>query len=324
MDVKSILPMEEPFTARLSTIALKPKRLFYYGKWPESDVRFLQTKPRFCFEKQGRPKTVAVVGARKYTEYGKEQAYKIAYGLAKRGVVIVSGLAYGIDSIAHRAALDAGGITIAVLGTPIDQIYPSSHLGLAREIVNRNGVVMSEYPKKDEVDKNEELAKILNSKTGRKTVFLKRNRLISGLSDVVIVVEADLCSGSLNTAHHAFEQSNLVYAVPGDIGRINSRGCNKLLGRGAVAYTDLTEILLDLGFSLKEKTMIDDTEDEVSDKALILKIVKQGVHDGDLIIQEIQKQEDGTFDVQRFSMAIFDLQMEDRVKGVGGNKWLIV
>ena len=209
MEINRITPEDMQFTARLSAIALKPKKLYYYGTMPCVDERFSGVEARYAFEGRGRPRTVAVVGARRCTNYGREQAYKIAYELARQGVVVVSGLAFGIDSVAHRAALDAGGLTLAVLGTPIDQIYPACHKGLAEEIVQKKGAIISEYPEWQEVLKDEKLAKILQSQSGRKAAFLQRNRLISGLSDIVVIVEADLRSGSLNTAHHAFEQSNL-------------------------------------------------------------------------------------------------------------------
>ena len=141
MQVKSISPLEDGFLRKLEFIALKPKILYYYGKSPGEAVNIEAEVVKNDQEKvpgqvYARPKTVAVVGSRKYTKYGEEWAYKIAYELAKRGVIIVSGLAYGIDSIAHRAALDAGGLTVAVLGTPIDKIYPARHTDLAREIVD--------------------------------------------------------------------------------------------------------------------------------------------------------------------------------------------
>src|SRR5574344_106754 len=115
---KNILPQDSVFLQGLNNIALKPKILYFHGIIPAQ-----------------REKTVAIVGSRHNTKYGEEIAYHIAFELAKRGVVVVSGLAFGIDSIAHRGALDANGITIAVLGTPIDQIYPRRHLGLAKEII---------------------------------------------------------------------------------------------------------------------------------------------------------------------------------------------
>ena len=339
MKINSCVPEDEEFLARLSTIAVKPKMLYYWGKMPERDTRFLEATPRYCFEVPGRPKTVAVVGARKNTEYGKEQAYRIAFELAKQGVVIVSGLAFGIDSVAHRAALDAGGVTLAVLGTPIDQIYPASHTGLAEEIARKGGAIISEYPKWSEIKEDEKLLQFFQSKSGRKASFLARNRLISGLADVVVIVEADLRSGSLNTAHHAFEQSNLVYAVPGDVGRKSSRGCNRLLGRGAVALTEVEDILLDLGIDgkkrRKEKKMnlIGDTEVET----LILKELVEGAKDGEEILSRMNQMNETEVNgvhrtemnkvgisVSEFAVAVFDLQMKGRIKSLGSNRWMLV
>ena len=119
MQVKSISPLEDGFLRKLEFIALKPKILYYYGKSPgemaDIEPEAVKTnQDKASSQAYVRPKTVAVVGSRKYTNYGEEWAYRIAYELARRGVVIVSGLAYGIDSIAHRAALDAGGVTVAV------------------------------------------------------------------------------------------------------------------------------------------------------------------------------------------------------------------
>lgn len=207
-----IRPQEADFTEVLASIALVPKMLYFYGKMPEK-----------------RPKSVAIVGTRKFTHYGESVAYRLAYTLAKCGVVVVSGLAYGIDSIAHRGALDGGGVTVAVLGTPIDEIYPKEHLGLAREIVQSGGVVMSE------LDRGEIYYP--------KTCFLKRNRLIAGLADVVVVVEAAERSGSLNTAAHALEQGKEVFAVPGDVTRPMSRGCNQLIADGANVYMGAESVL---------------------------------------------------------------------------------
>ena len=154
-----IRPQEADFTEMLTSIAVVPKTLYFYGKMPENR---LKPGTKMTFE---RPKSLAIVGSRKPTAYGREIASQLAQAAAKRGVVIVSGLAYGIDSIAHRGALDAGGVTVAVLGTPIDQIYPPAHLGLAREIIEKGGVVMSELSP--------------GAKYHPKTCFLQRNRLIA-------------------------------------------------------------------------------------------------------------------------------------------------
>ncbi len=328
MQVKSISPLEDGFLRKLEFIALKPKILYYYGKSPGEAVDSEIKGEKNISEKvpdqaYARPKTVAVVGARKYTKYGEEWAYKIAYELARRGAVIVSGLAYGIDSIAHRAALDASGVTVAVLGTPIDRIYPARHTGLAREIVDQGGMVLSEYPPQEILAKDEKLSRILNSQLGMRSAFLKRNRLIAGLADLVVVVEGGVKSGSLNTAHHAFEQSNLVYAVPGDVTREGSRGCNKLLGRGAVAFTETEEILLDLGFKVKKAVtqkkgiLKGDSEAETQ----ILERIQEGRSDGEEILAQIRQKKD--FSVSDFSVTIFNLQMKGLVKPLGNNEWML-
>ena len=222
-----IRPQEADFTEVLSTIALVSKKLYFYGKLPENQP--VDGSGASCENVKIRPKTLAVVGTRKPTKYGEEVAYNLAYAAAKRGAVVVSGLAYGIDSVAHRAALDAGGVTVAVLGTPIDQVYPKAHYRLAEEIVAKGGAVMSELP--------------AGAEFFPKTSFLRRNRLISGLSDAVVVVEAAERSGSLNTAAHALEQGREVYAVPGDITRPQSRGCNRLIQQGAMPYLEPEDVL---------------------------------------------------------------------------------
>ena len=215
-------------------LVLNIKMLYYYGKMPENVV--FESGDRKDYSLRKRPKVVAIVGSRKNTNYGYEVAYKAAYAAAKAGAVVVSGLAYGIDSIAHRGALDAGGITLAVLGTPINEIYPRTHVGLAREIVEKGGAVISEYGPGEVVNSRGEIA----------ARFLWRNRIIAALSDVVLVAEAADRSGSLNTATHALNYGVDLMVAPGDITRLSSRGCNKLLAQGAMPYTgtdDLLEVL---------------------------------------------------------------------------------
>ena len=329
MQVKSISPLEDGFLRKLEFIALKPKILYYYGKSPGDAVDSEVEGEKNISEKAAirayvRPKTVAVVGSRKYTKYGEEWAYKIAYELARRGVVIVSGLAYGIDSIAHRAALDAGGLTVAGLGPPIDKIYPARHTGLAREIVDHGGMVLSEYPPQEILVKDEKLSRMLNSQLGMRSAFLKRNRLIAGLADLVVVAEGGVKSGSLNTAHHAMEQGVIVYAVPGDVNRSNSLGCNRLLGRGAVAFTEVDELLDELGLkvhkpkeSLKQIKKMCSTENE----ALMVSVMLGGVKMGEEILAQIRQKKD--FSVSDFSVTIFNLQMKGLIKPLGNNEWML-
>ncbi len=158
--------------------------------------------------------SVAVVGTRRPTGYGRAIAAEIADELARAGVCVVSGLALGIDGVAHRAALDAGGVTAAVLPSPIDRIYPPRHRELAKSIVASGGVLLSEMPPR--------------SPTG-KPDFARRNRIVSGLADAVVVVEAPDRSGALLTAAAATDQGRDVLAVPGPIDSVASRGCNRLI-----------------------------------------------------------------------------------------------
>ena len=174
---------------------------------------------------------MAIVGTRHATHYGRRQAERIAGGLARAGITIVSGLARGIDAVAHRAALDAGGRTIAVLGSGLLNVYPPEHLQLAGHIA-RQGVLISELPP--------EMAPMSGT-------FPQRNRLISGLSLGVIVVEAAARSGALISASHAAEQGRDVFAVPGPIDSRTSRGCHQLIRDGARLVESIDDVLDELG-----------------------------------------------------------------------------
>lgn len=173
---------------------------------------------------------LAVVGSRKMTPYGQDLAYYFSKSISEAGLVITSGLAAGIDSKAHRGALDAGGTTLAVLGTGIDQIYPAQHKSLAEEIQNQ-GCLISCFP--------------LGTSPDRFT-FPKRNRIITGLSIGTLVIEASLKSGSLLSARLAMEQGREVFAIPGPIHHTNSQGCHALIQQGAKLVQSTLDILEEL------------------------------------------------------------------------------
>ncbi|MBN1283880.1 MAG: DNA-processing protein DprA [Anaerolineae bacterium] len=181
---------------------------------------------------------LGVVGTRKSTGYGHAVTKRIVETLARSGVTIVSGLAKGIDGVAHRAALDAGGRTIAVLGCGIDIIYPPDHRALAEDII-KSGAIVSEYP--------------IGAKPEGKN-FPPRNRIISGLSMGVLVVEAGERSGALITTTYAAEQGRDVFAVPGPILAATSRGANRLIQEGAKLVMDAEDILeeLNLGMAIQQ------------------------------------------------------------------------
>ncbi len=209
--------------------------------------------------------SISVVGTRTLTEYGRKTAYKMGYELAKAGVVVVSGMALGIDSVAACGALDAGGFTVAVLGSGLDCVYPAAHKKLAAEIAAK-GLVLSEYPP-------------LVGPT--RYSFPMRNRIISGLGLGTVVVEADDKSGSLITARDAIMQGRDVFAVPGNVDAKNATGTNSLIKDGATAVTSAADILENYRYLYRG--MIDVTEPKrVSAKSELVRgaLAKHGVAEG--------------------------------------------
>ncbi|HEY7802244.1 MAG TPA: DNA-processing protein DprA [Dehalococcoidia bacterium] len=178
---------------------------------------------------------VAVVGTRRVTVYGRQVAEEMARGLASNRVTVVSGLARGVDAIAHRTALEAGGRTIGVLACGLDLVYPPEHKRLAEQMIER-GAIISDYA--------------LGTQP-RSEFFPRRNRILSGVSLGVLVVEGDIKSGALITARQALEQNREVFAVPGSIYSPNSRGTNKLIQDGEAKLTlDVEDILAELNLSM--------------------------------------------------------------------------
>ncbi len=192
-------------------------------------------------------KTVAVVGARRCSVYGSKTARSLARKLAKHGVQIISGLAYGIDAAAHEGCIEGGGNTFGVLGCGIDIVYPPSNAPLYEKLLSSGGGIISEFD------------------PGTPPLpyrFPIRNRIISALSDAVVIVEAKKRSGSLITASYALEQGVPVYAVPGRLGDRNSEGTNELLWQGASPALSAEHILADLGIDVKkEKPIYEDDGD---------------------------------------------------------------
>ena len=172
---------------------------------------------------------IAIVGSRDATQYGKYISSKIARELSEKGINIISGLAIGIDEYAHIGALQQNkGKTIAVLGSGIDQLYPKQNIELARKIIRSGGCIISEYP--------------IGTKPDKKN-FPQRNRIISGISQGILVVEAGEKSGALITAEFGLEQGKEIFAIPGDITKKQSRGCNLLIRDGAKVVLSSQDIL---------------------------------------------------------------------------------
>ena len=180
---------------------------------------------------------IGVIGARRTTHYGTESAKKLAYQLAYAGLTVISGLARGIDTAAHQGALAAKGRTIAVIGAGLAKLFPPENAALAEKIRAGNGAIVSEFSMEIEPDRQ---------------TFPMRNRIISGWSHGVLVVEAGLNSGALITAAQALEQGRSVYAVPGNINAPSAMGSNRLIQQGAKLVMDASDILEDLQILLPE------------------------------------------------------------------------
>jgi len=184
---------------------------------------------------------IAIVGTRRATDYGLRQCEKLSFDLAVRGITIVSGMALGIDTAAHRGAIKAGGRTIAVLGSGHDNIYPPENRPLYSEIV-KNGAVVSEYPP---------------DMIPQRANFPRRNRIISGMSKGVIVIEAPQRSGALITANFALEQGREVFAMPGNVSSAKSSGANRLIKEGAALVLGVRDILEELKYVIDIKEIDD-------------------------------------------------------------------
>lgn len=204
---------DETYPSRLKNIYDPPPVLYVRGQLRKEDEV-----------------AVAIVGSRKTSSYGRAMTERVSQELATRGVTIVSGMARGIDSVAHQGAISAGGRTIAVLGCGVDVVYPPENRNLFQDIID-HGAILSEFPMGSPPEGSH---------------FPKRNRVISGLSVGVVVVEAGQRSGSLITANYALEQGRDVFAVPGNIGMASSRGTNQLIKQGAKLVESSQDILIEI------------------------------------------------------------------------------
>lgn len=270
---------------QLQSIPDPPKQLFAIGDTLEQ----LLDQPR-----------VAVVGARKMTSYGKAVTEKLSSELSKHGVVVVSGLAYGVDSCAHKSASDAGGKCIAVLACGLDQMYPTANQRLADKIIENRGVIISEYPDKTEPMRHR---------------FLERNRLISGLSNVILITEAAQRSGSLNTAAHALNQGKTVLAVPGNIYSPLSQGTNNLIKQGAIPVTDIQDILSVLGINKSAQTAMPLASNQ--EEYVVLKLLHSGTTDGVELLNQSE------LDAVLFNQTMTMLELSGSIKPLGNNHWTI-
>jgi DNA processing protein len=285
MDVNTLKLDDVGYPNQLTNIADPPSVIYISG----TPLQEWVDKPK-----------LAVVGSRKFTLYGKTVTEKIVSELAAAGVVIISGLAYGIDIIAHQSALAAGGLTAAVLPCGLDNIYPSSHINIARRIA-KQGALISEYPP--------------DSGIAFKSNFIARNRLISGLADAVLIPEAALKSGSLHTARFALEQGKSVMAVPGNIMNTASEGCNNLIKSGAIPVTSASDIFFALKLEPKKvaQKLFSGSETEQA----VYRLIAEGVGDQ----EELALAADA--DAPTLSSALTMLEIGGHIRAAGGGTWIL-
>lgn len=284
MKINRSTPSNQPFLRPLADIPKAPEYIFFRGSLPESRVS-----------------SVAIVGTRKPTSYGKEVTHTLATDLARRGVLIISGLALGTDSIAHRACLEAGGTTLAVMANSVDQVYPRTHFELAEQIVKQGGALLSEYEPPTDL---------------RTYQLLARNRIVSGLADAIVITEAAERSGTLSTAAHALEQGKEVFVVPGNITSPMSAGCNKLLKQGAQVATcaeDILEVIAPELLRAQTILPLGSTPLETT----ILELIHSGVRDGD----ELQQRSGAS--VTDLNLSLTMLELAGSIRGLGGNQWTL-
>src|SRR3989339_625159 len=252
-DVYKLKP--EQFPKALLEIPEPPKVLYIRGKLPSEDMIYL-----------------AVVGSRKYTSYGRDICEKLIRGLKGYPIVIVSGLAIGMDSIAHRSALEAGLTTISFPGSGLDNtvLHPRSNIKLAQEIVDKGGCVISELEP---------------SCPAALYSFVRRNRLMAGMVKAVLIIEAEEKSGTLVTARLALDYNRDVLAVPGSAFSSNSNGTTWLIKQGATPVTNSEEILIALGFNIEKSKQTDKEKyaDCGKNEMKIIELLREPMERNDLI-----------------------------------------
>ncbi len=286
--INIIYPEHEQYPKLLNEIYNKPEILYYRGN--------LNNLNNF---------NIAVVGTRKYTNYGERATETIVKELVQNGLTIVSGLALGIDTIAHKTSLKENGHTIAVLGTGLNDraIYPSANKNLALKIINNNGLLFSEFP--------------LNTPP-LKHHFPQRNRIVSGLSLGTLVVEAAEKSGALITSKYALEQNREVFAIPGNIYSSVSAGPNNLIKQGAKAITKALDIIetfdiVDIPAKIHNQKTIAETKEE---KLIIAHLNHEPIHIDELIRKT-------ALSTSNASSALIIMEIKGLARNIGGMKYVL-
>ncbi len=284
MEIKKLTFRGGNLPEALQKIASPPKQLFCRG----ASLEELLKRPR-----------VAIVGSRGPTAYGKQVTAQLARELAEQGIVIISGLALGIDAVAHQATLEIGGLAIAVLPGQVDKIYPRTNRRLGEEILAKGGALVSEYAE---------------GEISFKQNFIARNRLVAGLAQAILIPEAAEKSGSLHTARFAVEQGKDVLVVPGNINSKLSVGTNNLLKSGATPTTNYQDVLHALGLT-GHKTPAREVRGRNTHEQTVLDLMLTGVIDGDELLRKSQ------LSTSEFNQVLTMLEISGKVRPLGANQW---
>lgn len=288
MNIKKLTLISSDYPERLQEIDSPPEPLYHVG----APLAELLKRP-----------AVAIVGTRKISPYGRQVTQEFAEHLAEQGLVIISGLALGLDAQAHRSALEHGGLCIAVLPCSLQQIIPKTNRRLAQQILDSGGALVSEYPEG-------EWPKPQN--------FIARNRLVSGLADVVLIPEAGYKSGALYTANFAVNQNKDVLVVPGNIYAPGSEGVHNLLKQGqAGAATTPQDILDALGLRHRD-TKPKDIKGHNDNEQAVLDRMVEGITEGQRLMEK------SGLEVSLFNQTLTMLEIRGLVKPLGANHWSIV
>jgi len=285
-EIKTLTLEDDSYPKILKRTKDAPKILYYRGELKPEES---------CF---------AIVGTRRYSNYGKDISSEIAADLAEAGLTIVSGLAPGIDTFSHQAAVERNRRTIAVLGTGVDEesIYPRENINLARKILENGGCLVSEYPP---------------GTRGSKFTFPRRNRIISGLSLGTLVIEAKEKSGALITASWAKSQKRKLFAVPGNIHSLNSKGCHLLIKQGAKLVENAKDILKYLNYPVNTAYQTRGISHSNEEEKLILEMLKIEPLYIDKIIEKTN------LSASKTAATLAILEIDGKVKNLGGNIYAI-
>ncbi len=285
-DIHILTWEDESYPQRLKEIDQPPPVLYIRGEYLQDDLF-----------------AVAIVGTRRVTAYGRQITEEISAFLAANGITVISGLARGVDAIAHQTALQAGGRTIAVLGSGVDKIYPPEHRRLAEQMMER-GAIMSDYAPGTPPDASN---------------FPPRNRIISGLSLAVVVIEAGETSGALITAEFAAEQGREIFAVPGSILAPQSKGTNKLIQRGALPLLSVDDLMqaLDLTRVGEQKAARKIIPANETEARLMTVLGAEPLH-----VDDIRNQTE--LPIEKVSAALALMELKGMVRQVGGMNYVAV